>query len=60
MGKIGIPDAVLMKVTPFTTDDWAVMKGHSAKSQRIILAAGLDDGDLIGGHPRHGADHCAG
>ena len=53
VGKIGIPDAVLMKVTPFTTDDWAVMKGHSAKSQRIILAAGLDDGDLIGLAARH-------
>jgi HD-GYP domain-containing protein (c-di-GMP phosphodiesterase class II) len=48
VGKIGIPDTVLLKVTPFSDDDWAIMKTHSAKSQRIILAAALDDGDAIG------------
>jgi response regulator RpfG family c-di-GMP phosphodiesterase len=53
VGKIGIPDTVLLKVTPFTEDDWAVMKTHSAKSQRIILAADLEDGDEIGLIARH-------
>lgn len=53
VGKIGIPDTVLLKVTPFTDDDWAVMKTHSAKSQRIILAANLPDGDEIGRIARH-------
>jgi HD-GYP domain-containing protein (c-di-GMP phosphodiesterase class II) len=53
VGKIGIPDTVLLKITPFTEDDWAVMKSHSAKSQRIILAANLDDGDEIGRIARH-------
>jgi response regulator RpfG family c-di-GMP phosphodiesterase len=53
VGKIGIPDTVLKKVTPLTADDWAIMRTHSAKSQRIILAAGLEDGDLIGSVARH-------
>lgn len=53
VGKIGIPDTVLLKVTPFSDDDWAIMRTHSAKSQRIILAAGLDDGDTIGLIARH-------
>jgi HD-GYP domain-containing protein (c-di-GMP phosphodiesterase class II) len=53
VGKIGIPDTVLLKVTRFTEDDWAVIKTHSAKSQRIILAADLDDGDAIGLIARH-------
>jgi HD-GYP domain-containing protein (c-di-GMP phosphodiesterase class II) len=29
------------------------MKTHSVKSQRIIVAAGLDDGDIIGTVARH-------
>jgi HD-GYP domain-containing protein (c-di-GMP phosphodiesterase class II) len=53
VGKIGIPDAVLMKTVPLTAADWAIMKTHSVKSQRIILAAGLDDGDVIGLVARH-------
>ena len=53
VGKIGIPDDVLKKATPFTGNDWAIMKTHSAKSQRIILAAGLDDGEAIGLVARH-------
>jgi HD-GYP domain-containing protein (c-di-GMP phosphodiesterase class II) len=53
VGKIGIPDTVLLKVAPFTDDDWVIMKTHSAKSQRIIVAAGLDGGDEIGLIARH-------
>jgi len=53
VGKIGVPDTVLLKVTPFTEDDWAIMKTHSVKSERIILAAGLDDGEVIGLIARH-------
>ncbi len=28
LGKVGIPDAVLLKPGPLTEDEWAVMKGH--------------------------------
>lgn len=53
VGKIGIPDAVLQKVTPLTDEDWTVMKAHAEKSQRIILAAGLENGDAIARIARH-------
>lgn len=53
VGKIGIPDSVLKKATPLTPDEWVIMKSHSEKSQRIIAAAGLQDGHLIGVIARH-------
>lgn len=53
VGKIGIPDTILQKVTPLSADEWTVMKTHSEKSQRIIVAADLDDGCLIGLAARH-------
>lgn len=53
IGKIGIPDSVLKKPTSFDADDWAIMKTHSAKSERIMMAAGLEDGDVIGLAVRH-------
>jgi HD-GYP domain-containing protein (c-di-GMP phosphodiesterase class II) len=53
IGKIGIPDSVLKKAAAFDDDDRAVMKEHPAKSQRIILAAGLEDGEMIGLAVRH-------
>jgi HD-GYP domain-containing protein (c-di-GMP phosphodiesterase class II) len=53
VGKSGIPDTVLLKDTPFSDDDWAIMKTHSAKSQQIILEADLDDGDTIALIARH-------
>jgi len=53
VGKIGIPDSVLNKPTRFNDDDWAVMRAHSEKGQRILLAAGLEDSDAIGLAVRH-------
>jgi len=53
VGKIGIPDSVLQKETPFDEHDWAIMKTHSARSQRIILATSLEDAAAIGLVARH-------
>ena len=53
VGKIGIPDTVLQKETPFDEHDWAIMKTHSARSQRIILATSLEDAPAIGLVARH-------
>ena len=53
IGKIGIPDTVLKKSTRFDADDWAIMKAHSEKGERIVRAAALDDGDRIGAAVRH-------
>jgi HD-GYP domain-containing protein (c-di-GMP phosphodiesterase class II) len=36
IGKIGIRDDVLMKVGAFTSEDWAEMKTHPAKTKAIL------------------------
>lgn len=53
VGKIGIPDRVLKKLTRFTDDDWAVMREHPSRGERIIRAAELEDGDTIALAVRH-------
>ena len=35
IGKIGIPDYILLKPTKLTKDEWKVMKSHSEKGYRI-------------------------
>jgi HD-GYP domain-containing protein (c-di-GMP phosphodiesterase class II) len=53
VGKIGIPDAVLKKAGRFTDGDWAIMKTHPERGQRILHAAGVRDGDALGLAVRH-------
>jgi HD-GYP domain-containing protein (c-di-GMP phosphodiesterase class II) len=53
VGKIGIPDRVLKKLTRFNEDDWAIMKEHAVRGERILLAAALEDGDAIANAVRH-------
>ena len=36
IGKIGIPDAVLLKPGPLTPDEWAVMRTHPEIGKRLI------------------------
>ncbi len=36
IGKIGIPDHVLLKPGGFTLDEWEVMKGHAAMGAKIL------------------------
>lgn len=44
VGKIGIPDAVLLKSAKFEPDEWEVMKTHTTIGARIL---GSDDDLLI-------------
>lgn len=39
IGKIGIPDAILLKQDALTTDEWAVMRRHPEIGQGILAAA---------------------
>ena len=36
IGKIGIPDNILFKTTPFTLEEWAIMQTHSALGAKIL------------------------
>src|SRR6266446_679898 len=35
VGKIGVPDAILLKPGPLTPDEWTIMREHSAVGERI-------------------------
>ena len=53
IGKIGIPDTILKKPTKLDDQDWLIMKTHSARSERIVLASGLEDLAEIAQGVRH-------
>ena len=36
IGKIGIPDHILRKTTPFSPEEWEVMKGHAELGAKIL------------------------
>ncbi|MCB1193666.1 MAG: response regulator [Leptospiraceae bacterium] len=36
IGKIGIPDHILLKKTPFTPEEWEIMKSHSTYGYNIL------------------------
>jgi putative two-component system response regulator len=38
LGKIVVPDAILLKPGPLTADEYAVMQRHSAEGERICLS----------------------
>ena len=40
IGKIGIPDAILHKPGPLTSDEWAVMRRHPEIGREILIQAG--------------------
>src|SRR4030065_1130908 len=39
IGKIGIPDNVLLKPGPLTPEEWAVMKTHTTIGERMLLGS---------------------
>src|SRR5918911_870943 len=43
IGKLAIPDAVLLKPATLTTDEWALMRQHAAEGARIIDRLGFLD-----------------
>jgi diguanylate cyclase (GGDEF)-like protein len=43
VGKIGVPDRILLKSGPLTPDEFAEMQRHSKLGADIIAGAGLDD-----------------
>jgi HD-GYP domain-containing protein (c-di-GMP phosphodiesterase class II) len=53
IGKIGIPDTILKKPTELDAADWLVMKTHSARSERIVLASALEHGAEVAAGVRH-------
>jgi HD-GYP domain-containing protein (c-di-GMP phosphodiesterase class II) len=46
-GKLGVPDAVLLKAGSLTPEERTVMQRHSALGYRIMLAAGLPEREAM-------------
>src|SRR5207248_2882284 len=39
IGKLGVPDSILLKPGPLTPEEWKVMRSHDAMGEEIIAAA---------------------
>jgi len=42
LGKIGIPDAILLKNGPLSSDEWTVMKTHALIGESVLDVLGLE------------------
>lgn len=57
IGKIGIPDSILMYEGALDDAQEEVMKMHSAIGEMIIRIMALEHGDAIAAHVRHHHEH---
>ena len=48
IGKIGIPDAVLLKPGRLDEDEMAIMRSHPLRGERVFLATGRHDAAPVG------------
>jgi putative two-component system response regulator len=46
IGKIAIPDSILLKPGPLTEDEWVIMKGHTTAGHSILAGSGVGMLDL--------------
>lgn len=53
IGKIGIPDAVLLKPGRLDAQEMAVMRSHAERGERVFLATGREDAARVGRLIRH-------
>ncbi len=60
LGKIGIPDMVLLKAGGLDDDEWAVMRSHSERGARLIIAAGMPHAAELAEVVRHHHEHVDG
>lgn len=57
LGKIGIPDRILRKPTPFDDAEWECMKQHAVIGERIVLAIGDEKSPEVARIVRHHHEH---
>lgn len=53
IGKIGIPDHVLLKPGRLGAEEWAIMRTHPERGERIVAAIGIDGVAEIARGVRH-------
>jgi len=57
IGKIGIPDCILLKPGDFNEAEWAVMKTHTTRGERIVRMTGIAGSDRVADTIRHHHEH---
>ena len=57
IGKIGIPDHILLKPTAFDAAEWAIMKQHAEIGERIMAVTELDGSLQVAQVIRHHHEH---
>lgn len=60
IGKIGIPDNILLKPNRFTPDEMEIMKSHPEKGEGIVKELGLKLGQVVAQAVRHHHEHVDG
>jgi len=60
IGKIGVPDAVLLKPGKLSDEDWVIMKTHPVLGEEIFRATSVPDNELIAITIRHHHEAFAG
>lgn len=53
LGKIGVPDAILMKPGPLSPEEWAIMRNHAERGFEILRKAPLSDKIKLAVHQSH-------
>ncbi|MDD5248917.1 MAG: HD domain-containing protein [Rhodocyclaceae bacterium] len=53
IGKIGIPDCVLLKPGGFVADEWKEMQSHAERGQRIVQAIAVEGAAAVALAVRH-------
>ncbi len=57
IGKIGIPDHILLKPSKLDEDEWQIMKQHSEIGEKIILSIDLEGAPQAARLIRHHHEH---
>lgn len=60
IGKLGIPDAVLLKPGRLTEDEWQIMKTHAEVGERIVRSTELPESERAALVIRHHHENYAG
>lgn len=53
LGKVGIPDDILLKPGKHDKNEWEIMKTHSTIGEDIVIRLELEDGDTVAKAVRH-------
>ncbi len=53
IGKLGVPDSILLKPGRLLPDEWEIMQSHTTLGQQILSHIDVEDADRIGLIVRH-------